>query len=567
MSESGTPCPRCGADLEAGDMSPDGMLTCRCGHRVYAGYLREFQYVTGRRQWLWDRVVEQAGVPDPRTARDYGVWPSAMAATPGKPARTGSTQVLLVSLGAGLLMIAGIVFVAVAWEVIGPLGQMAALVLATLLAAAAAIGLRHRVPRTAEAIAVVAVGMFVILAAAAPAFEVLPPAWGDPDSWYTAIICAVVVAWGVGLGRWTGLITWTWIGWVGMPVLLQTLLAQTTGWWGSGQLWLTVAGTAYLVLSAGLVTIPVSFDRVPRITAAALGLFAGAGFTLALLDYDPPIGTIVVVAAALLILLLLQGWIGARPVTLVGWPLFGFWLGLVWLLLPSSTVFAALIGATGVGLLFVVQRWGTTLGVLSAATVWTTWIIGQETVPAILFAIAGLGLFGLALRPAAAPVAWLGALSLETALLLQIGDVPFFEVPTLSLAALLLAAGLMQTRAGEHRSIVVYGPALTAALLPSSLLVWNQVWTQPSLIRFGIVMAAAVAVLLVGVRARMLGLVIPAVAAIGLAATAQIFATLDTLPRWLALGLAGIALITAGARIEWVRGKGREADTWLHSLG
>jgi hypothetical protein len=38
------------------------------------------------------------------------------------------------------------------------------------------------------------------------------------------------------------------------------------------------------------------------------------------------------------------------------------------------------------------------------------------------------------------------------------------------------------------------------------------------------------------------------------------------LPRWLALGIAGTVLIIVGARIEWVRGKGRETGAWLQSL-
>ena len=79
-------------------------------------------------------------------------------------------------------------------------------------------------------------------------------------------------------------------------------------------------------------------------------------------------------------------------------------------------------------------------------------------------------------------------------------------------------------------------------------------------------MVAGIALLLVGVKRRMLGLVVPATVAVSIAATAQIFATLDLLPRWLALGIAGAILLLVGARIEWVRSKREETSAWLHSL-
>ena len=139
-------------------------------------------------------------------------------------------------------------------------------------------------------------------------------------------------------------------------------------------------------------------------------------------------------------------------------------------------------------------------------------------------------------------------------------------VMALALALLLLAAGVLQWRAGERRSSIVFGPAVTMALLPSAILVWVDVWSQPSLIRFGIVMVAGIALLLVGVKRRMLGLVVPATVAVSIAATAQIFATLDLLPRWLALGIAGAILLLVGARIEWVRSKREETSAWLQSL-
>ena len=75
------------------------MLTCECGFTTYSGYLQEFEYLTQRRQWLWDRVVEQSGPPDPATARQYAVWPAPRQPVGPPPHRGSSAQILLVVLG------------------------------------------------------------------------------------------------------------------------------------------------------------------------------------------------------------------------------------------------------------------------------------------------------------------------------------------------------------------------------------------------------------------------------------------------------------------------------------
>ena len=131
---------------------------------------------------------------------------------------------------------------------------------------------------------------------------------------------------------------------------------------------------------------------------------------------------------------------------------------------------------------------------------------------------------------------------------------------------IVLLAGLVQFRSGERRSLILYASALSAALLPSALVIWDEPWSTASLARFLIVMLAGVVCLLLGVRGHLLGLVVPATLAVSIAATAQLWATLDTLPRWLALALAGAALIGAGARIEWVREKRQETSAWLRTL-
>ncbi len=542
------------------------MLTCTCGFRGYAGYLREYEYLTQRRQWLADRIAEQAPPPDPATAQAYGIWPAGGPHPPVTPPRKGSAQTLLVTLGAALLILAGLVFVAVAWELFGPFGQLAILAGSALLSGFAAIRLRTRVPRTTEALAVVAFALGLIVAAAGPGLGALPEDWVDIDSPYSLVVCSVAVAFGLLAGHRFGVTSWLWLGWLSSLVLLASAMGMVTGPLAS-ELTTTLSGIAYVALTAVLVAFPLRTDRLPVRVTAGLSLVLASGLTLSLLGYDPPTGAVVEVAVALLALVLLQDVLGHRASMWIGWPLFGFWLGLLALLVPTSIALTVVVAVAGTTLLFLLARWGIALAAVTVGALWSTWLIGTAPPdPQWFFGLAGVGLFAFSLRKGAAVLAWFAALFVQTAFLLQVTEVPFFEVPALVLAGLLLLAGLVQFRSGERRSLILYAPALSAALLPSALVIWDEPWSTASLARFLIVMLAGVVCLLLGVRGHLLGLVVPATLAVSIAATAQLWATLDTLPRWMALALAGAALIVAGARIEWVREKRQETSAWLRTL-
>lgn len=561
MTGPTTACPRCGRPLALAQTDALGMLTCDCGFTTYSGYLQEFEYLTQRRQWLWDRVVEQSGPPDPAAARQFGVWPATRAAPPPPVRHGNSTQILLVALGAGLLILAGLVFVAVAWDLIGAYGQLFMMLLVTVATGAAAWFTRARTPRTAQALAVVSFALAAILALAAPSLGLVPQQWEEPDRPYWLITSAVLMAAGLGLGRASGLRAWSALGWLSAPFVLTAAVGVVAGWLDSGHLEMTLAAVAYLALALALFTIK---PWAATVVSAALSLAVTVVLTLAMLQMSPPVGAIVTIAAALLALLLLSRRIAGAE--FIGWPLFALWVTLLLGLLPGSQATSVVAGVLGAGLMFGVAMRSVPLGVASGWTLWTSSLMSAPEDAWIVLAIAALAQFALATRRPAAPVAWVGALAAEAALLLEWDSTPIFEGPTLALALLLLAAGALQWRAGERRSSIVLGPAVTMALLPSAFLVWVDVWSQPSLIRFGIVMVAGIALLLVGVKRRMLGLVVPATVAVSIAATAQIFATLDLLPRWLALGIAGAILLLVGARIEWVRSKREETSAWLHSL-
>jgi len=539
------------------------MLTCTCGYRGYVGYLQEFAYLSQRRQWLWDRITEQSGPPAPGIAQQYGIWQVRGAPAPAQPPRGGSTQLLLIGLGATLLILAGMVFVAVAWELVGPIGQLLFMVLASVICAAAAVGLRGRIPRTAEALAVVSFALAWIVVIAVRALGAVPEQWTQRSGPYWLVSSMLLMALSLAVGTWSGLRAWLWTGWLSAPGVVAAALGIVGSLVDDAQVGLTIAALAYLVLAV-LLLIGLPRQRTPMFVTGALSLVAAVGLTFGLLTSDPPIGAIITIAAALLSTLLLHEHFPA--VRYFGWPLFGVWLALLAMLLPVAPWTSVMVGLAGAALLLVLGRSSPAIAVTSSAALWTTWLATGDAELWQILGIAGLAFFALSVSHPAAPVAWLGAGALEAALLLQWSDVPFFEAPVLVFAGLLLAAGAIQRRAGQHQSMVVYGPAVAMALIPTSLLVWLQIWEPESLVRFVAVMTFGIAVLLVGVNLRLQGLVIPSAIAIGIAAAAQVHATLDLLPRWLSLGIAGVVLIAVGARIEWVRARGQQTDRWLRSL-
>lgn len=573
-------CPACGYPVDPAQTDPFGMVTCAaCGHRCFSGYLAEYSYLDARRGWLRDRLLEGSGAPDPVTARAFGTWPAVRPqgpmTAPGRPARHGAGpgQMLLISIGSFLLILAGVVFLAIAWEVLGPPGRVAILVTGTALLAVLALTLRTRVHRTAEALAVVAFALGIVDAVAAPVMGLFPREWLDPPSPYPFAVCLVAAVGGVAGGRWSGLRSWSWLGWLTTPFLLASGLAMTDNWSMPEQLQMTTVAIAFLLLAAALVGVRHDWltpDRVPMTLAAALSLAVSALIGVALLaGYHPPIGAIVTLALVLLILLVAHERSGNRAIPVLGWPLFGLWLALLGTLADPAWATPFIGGLVGTGLLFALRTYGPALAVSAAGTFWTVWLLVgagyHVTGWQWYFGIAALGLFGFSLRHGCAPVAWVAALSGQTAWVLALGDVDHIETVTLPFAALLLAAGLVERRAGTTKSLITFGPGLAMALVPSALMVWDDVWSSPALLRFLVVMALSVALLLAGIRGHLAGLVVPSAVAIAIAASAQIFATLDALPRWLALGIAGTVLLVVGARIEWVKGKGEQADAWLHS--
>jgi hypothetical protein len=176
----------------------------------------------------------------------------------------------------------------------------------------------------------------------------------------------------------------------------------------------------------------------------------------------------------------------------------------------------------------------------------------------------GLLAVGYAALPRRRGVVALGVVALTSAVWLELAEagVSTAEAYTLSLAALLLAAGTWSRRELGQRSWLVAGPALVVGLGPSALLTVGD----DGLVRPLLTVTAAVALLVLGAARRWQAPVaVGAVAAVVVALT-QLGPVALEAPRPLTLGSLGVLLLVVGARYEQRRADARAAASWLASL-
>lgn len=123
----------------------------------------------------------------------------APVATAAGPRWTG--QQLLLGAGVLLVLVASLVFLAVAWSLIGVLGQVAVMAGLAVVACAAALRLGGtRLRSTAEAVALLGVGMAVVDVGAARTLDLAGLATTDAAG-YTAVSAAVLAATWAALGH------------------------------------------------------------------------------------------------------------------------------------------------------------------------------------------------------------------------------------------------------------------------------------------------------------------------------------------------------------------------------
>jgi hypothetical protein len=600
------PCPHCGRPLDPLDAT-GGTVVCVCGHRAYAGYVAEALSLQARLQWLRARVDAGDPVPPVEVARQWGVW--TPPAVPGPvPAPATGVQTILLTIGALLLVVAAIVFTAVMWRHVGAAGQVALLAVLTVGVAVIAAWLHPRLRSTAEALAVVAFSLAGIDAIASPRLGLFPEGWADVTHVYPAAIAAVLAVAAVAAGHLTGLRSWVWLGWLSATVasgLTAVVVGDATGGtpttYAASLALVTVTGV--LLLAAPRLVPP---DRDPLVVAGATALTAGVPVVARLAvggDGRPgALATTVVTTAVLAFVWRWQrttlfAWgavVGASAAVAVALLLPGdpqvVWLG------AACASCAALVAA-------VVARAGNLeRGLAGAGVLCATWVTGRlfdigEELPGVgqealarlvreqvswltlVVAVTGFAMAWWSVGgDHAAWLAWPAAVAAEIGLVLaHPASAPeVLEAVTLPFAMLLLGAGLVATRRTAARSLVRYGPAVTAALVPSALFAWWAPWVvgdeaapgEPweHVVRLLLVLAAGGVLVVVGAWRHLAGLVLPAAAALAVAAAAQVWTGFAALPRWIGLAFVGLALVLAGARIEWLRREGHRASSWLHEL-
>jgi hypothetical protein len=360
---------------------------------------------------------------------------------------------------------------------------------------------------------------------------------------------------------------------------------------------------AAALLGAAAVTVSVQVDRVLPGYVAATSLWLSWVVGRAVQDLPATDGTlawqVVIVLVTASAVLLVDAYLGRRPE--FAWV--GAGVGIAATALGMAHLQAGAVEAYSLpsallllaaGQVWRAQRPAPSLAwcgpaaamalVPSALATWTGWTSPESTshlirLAAVLLAAGVMIVVGLRLRwsglwaPGVTAFA-LSALAGITEVAQRVGVLEVFTLPT---AALLLAGGLLVRRLAPCGSLVWCGPAAAMALIPSALLTWTAPWTlidfadQPDearaqVLRLVYVLVGGGVLVVVGARVNWGGLLVPAAAALTIAATGQVWATAQVLPRWMVLAAIGTSLVVAGARMEWLREQRARMEDWAGRL-
>lgn len=193
--------PYCNHELDPAN-AVEGWVTCECGKRSDARWVRELGWLQARTSFVNDRV----------TAGD--AWYDTNAGSKPLPSETSKakTQIgeqLLYILGGLSIFVAVGVFAAVSWETLGAFGQAAVLVLLALISGVGAVLVREKLSGLAGTLAVLSTVVLGVMFFAAPQFGLLDESLLSEESWYTATVI-------LGLGLFSAIAGWQSriLGWI-----------------------------------------------------------------------------------------------------------------------------------------------------------------------------------------------------------------------------------------------------------------------------------------------------------------------------------------------------------------
>jgi hypothetical protein len=585
------------------------MVSCpHCGQRAYAGYVAEAAYLTDVRQqqelrltWLINQVRAGAPAPSAGEAQVAHAWAPPSSAPPTAAPASGAP--ILLVLGVGLLVIAALVFVAVVWHGLGVGGQAGVLTALTALAAFLAIHFRVRLPATAEALAAAALALLAIDLIAAPALGLFPHRLIDAGSWYLPLALTVVAGAGVFGAATFRLQAWAVGGWFAVvPAAaflgnaIAHLATRPVTASGYGVLAVVVVGIA-LVAGGGALTASGPLTRLthggpwPTLAGALLLIGSACSAPIAVLGHGARTSWLVLGVATTALLAGSARASGADR----------FWSGssvgvggitVALALLPHLTsalgyaAVAAVLGAASVGVGHLLRQ--ANLGRIAAGGIWAGWIGGRLLQVAdhhnpsayhqvvLLGAVAGLALLADAVLGRQPALAWIaagsGTLAVGAASLgAHVHVAEWFTLP--AAAALLVAGVIWRQQRPQASSVEWCGPSAVVAGIPSAFLCWAAPWVAGSelavrehLVRLGCVLVLGGAAAVLGARRLWAGLLWPAAVTLVVAGGAQLWGSTHVLPRWLVLAVVGVALVAAGARLEWLRDRRTSFQRWTDRL-
>jgi hypothetical protein len=285
-------CPHCGTGTFDPARIVDGFATCSgCGRRAATTYLGEQVWLEQQDTLLharldWVRQQVSVGSPPltaPASPGDQRLpvppspghtpWSSAAprpAPHPGGPvpvlpgqglpgqglpgqgaARPGlalsGVQTLLLGTGAVLLVTAAAVFVAVTWDLLGPVGQLASLGVVVAALSGAAHAARTRFRGTAEALAAVAACVTVVALLAAPALGLVTGWWQSHGAAWATLAFTLTASLAVGLTALSRLLAWRVTAIAGLLAA-----AQSATFAAGGDAGVPAAAPAVLAVAAAL---------------------------------------------------------------------------------------------------------------------------------------------------------------------------------------------------------------------------------------------------------------------------------------------------------------------------
>ncbi len=617
---AGVRCPSCaGADLVvepaaagAGPVNTAVAACPQCGHRASAALVAELVYLEGERARLQARLdwVRQRVAAGDLVASTGWSAPAPPAPRVARPALTA--QALLLIVGAVLLVAAAVVFAAVAWNRIGPWGQVVLMVVVVGVLAAGAHLLRRTYRATGEALAAVAVAVAAVALVAAPRLGLGADWMRRRELAWAAIALLLTALFAAAMDRLAGavrLLAWR----VGLVAALAgagvaACLAPGEGTAGRALALAVLAVAGYAVL----IMLSRTARRPPPETWWVGGLLTGLAAQQALGGPQEELVWAVPWAVHAVGL-------GVLASTRTGWPA-GRWpgrtprrqgLALLWGLAAAEVIVrvAASVGRPGARLvalavagsvaLVVTRAWrrsrrraglrggrpgGRTVATGGAAVAVAVWVLSLSLLDRVSAGEVSLALVAVAVGVLAAavldrsvvlPFVAAGAGSLAWWIWLGRNGFDTLEGYTLPAAALTLGAGVLAgvhlvrhwhpdgavpgPRAEVHRvaalslapTILVAGPALALALLPSAVASWPGGGASSGRpLRLVLVLSAAALLTVVGAFLRWQAPALLGALALLIVALGQLARVVDVVPGWVSLSVVGVALLVAGFSAE-----------------